>query len=165
MYSRVRSRVGGPAPEPQESSARTAEYVKSLALQAADRGGEIQESRNRRRIWSDSFGSKRSTRSRVWSSDGTGFSSFSSTFSSLQDSLNVSQWVEESLDNNVFDTTVTPDADQTFVEGQQNGRTPMGSDRYPLSKQSSFSDDTTSTNEKLSRTLTADNLQESVKEK
>lgn len=60
-------------PEPQESSARTAEYVKSLALQAADRGGgEIQESRNRRRIWSDSFGSKRSTRSRVWSSDGTG---------------------------------------------------------------------------------------------
>ncbi|XP_071822627.1 uncharacterized protein [Apostichopus japonicus] len=152
-------------PEPQESSARTAEYVKSLALQAADRGGEIQESRNRRRIWSDSFGSKRSTRSRVWSSDGTGFSSFSSTFSSLQDSLNVSQWVEESLDNNVFDTTVTPDADQTFVEGQQNGRTPMGSDRYPLSKQSSFFDDTTSTNEKLSRTLTEDNLRESVKEK
>lgn len=57
-------------PGPPESSARAAEYVKSLALQ---QGEQAPESKRRRRIWSERCGSKRGTReSRIWSSDGTG---------------------------------------------------------------------------------------------
>lgn len=153
-------------PGPKEPSVKAAEYVQGLPPQEDRLQSQESIGQRRRRVWSESCGSKRRNQSRNWSSDGTGFSSVesvSSTFSSLQDSGSSSNWVD-AWDNNVFDTTVVPEADQTIVEiSDGNDLEEDFVANNPLSKQSTVSED--SIQEGLTTTLTEENLKESLTDK